>query len=126
MGVGSCVGWDAIFVETTYIDHADGVGVVPLAVSADLFDATTCLYCSIEFDYKMVPDTIETSGFVPSVYFHGVHVSTSLCGRAVHDNFIYPSHDSCREGTFGGLHQFRVLCNTLQEIAQYTIKQKNL
>lgn len=126
MGYGSCVGGDAIFVETTYIDHPDGVGVVPFAVSADLFDTTTCLYCSIEFDHKMVPDTIKTSGPVPSVYFHGVHVTTSLCGRAVHDNFIYASHCSCREGTFGGLHQYRVLCNTLQEIVQYTTKQKNL
>lgn len=78
MSVGPCVGWLAVFVETTYIDNADGMGVLTFAVCTDFADATTCLYFAIELDYEMVADTFETTGLVPSVDFHGVHVTTSL------------------------------------------------
>ena len=79
MCVGSCVGWLAVFVETTYIDNADGMVVPTFAVCTDFADASTCFYSAIEFDYEMVADTFETTGFVPSVYFFCIHVSTSLC-----------------------------------------------
>ncbi len=78
MCVGSCVGWLAVFVETTYIDNADGMVVLTLAVCTNLADASSCLDCAIELDYEMVADTFETTGLVPSVDFFGIYVSTSL------------------------------------------------
>lgn len=78
MCVGSCVGWLAVFVETTYIDNADGMGVFSFAVCTNYADASTCFYSAIEFDYEMVADTFETTGLVPSVDFLSIYIATSL------------------------------------------------
>lgn len=112
MSVGSCVGWLAVFVETTYIDNADGMVVLTFAVCTDFADASTCFYCAIELNYEMVADTFETTDFVPSVDFFRVHVSTSLCCRTMDYDFIYASHCSCYGETFAGLRQYRGWCST--------------
>lgn len=78
MSVGSCVGWLAVFVETTYIDNADGMIVLTFAVCTHFADASSCFYCAIELYYEMVADTFETTGLVPSVDFFGIYVSTNL------------------------------------------------
>ena len=90
--VGTCVGWLAVLIQTSDIAHSNGIGIVPDAVSALLFNGSAIKNLSLLVDNEVVSDFLETALAVPSCKVgHRNHLLREG-GSAMHDDFIYCSH----------------------------------
>ena len=81
-----------LVVQPPDIAHADGVSVVPLAVSTDFFDGSARMNKAIDANHKVLADSLETTLLVPARNISNCHILLRECGCAMDNNFIDLSH----------------------------------
>ena len=92
LGVCAGVARPTCAVQSTYVTHPDGVGVVAAAVCAGLFHGSACVDRSVEIDHIMVSDVAKTACTVPRRDFLDGDVASRNGRAAVNDDFTDGSH----------------------------------
>lgn len=80
LGWGTGVGGMALFVESSLVADADGVGIVVAGVGTGLFFGTTEVELSIAGDVEVVADAVEATTAVAGFQVVDTEMAVAACG----------------------------------------------
>ena len=82
----SVLGRFAIGSAATDVANANGVGIMPQAMSTDLLNGTSLVDAAVKINHEVIADAPEATLLVPGIYISDREGFAFRCRRAMNDN----------------------------------------